>query len=140
MAWMAPITASQNQEENQNERNSSLRVRKITIISSVLFFLGIFFFIGRFSVSSFPFIYILFIMFCLFGVISSASRSRSRGRSQNYSQRQRREPYPIEHKPTTIKKIQKYCLQCGSEVDRNIENFSVYYCSHCGYEIKNSRV
>ena len=141
MAWMAPIIASQNREENENDGDSSLRARKFTLIStitSVLFFLGIFFFLGRSNVFSFPFIYIIIISFSIIGVISSASRSRSRGRPQNYPQR--RENYPLEHKIPTMKRIQKYCLQCGSEVDRNIDNLSVYYCSHCGFEIKNNRV
>ena len=141
MAWMTPIIASQNQEENENDGNSSLRARKFIIIStitSVLFFLGIFFFIGRSNIFSIPLIYIVIIFISVIGGISSASRSRIRERSQNYSQR--RETYPLEHNTPTQKRIQKYCLQCGSEVDRNIDNLSVYYCSHCGYEIKNVRV
>lgn len=143
MTWIAPIIISQNQEENENDGDSSLRAKKymkISIITSVLFFLGIFFFIGRSSVFSFPSIYIIIIIFSIIGVISSASRSRSRGRSQNYPQRQRRETYPLEQNTPTLKRNQNYCLQCGSKVDRNLDSLSVYYCSHCGYEIKNSRV
>ncbi len=143
MAWMTPIMASQNQEENYNEEESFQRKKKVSImitIMSSMIFLGLIFYSGGFGYFNFPSIYIIIIIFSLIRVISTASRSRSRGRSQNYSQTQRREPYPLEHKPTTIKRNQKYCLQCGSEVDRNINNLSVYYCSHCGYEIKNGRV
>lgn len=138
---MTPIIASQNQEENENDGNSQPRQRNFLIISSItsiLFFLGIFFFIGRSSVFSFPMIYLVIIMISVIGAISSASRARSRGRTQHYVQR--RAQSPSEPKPTTIRRNQKYCLQCGSEIDRNIENLSVYFCSHCGYEIKNTRV
>ena len=143
MAWIAPIIASQNQEENVNDRDSSFRAKKVSIMilmMSCMLFLGLIFYSGGYSFFNFPSIYIIIIIFSLIGVISSASMSRSRGRSQTYSQRQRREPYPLEQKQTTIKRDQKYCLQCGSMVDRDIDSVSVYYCSHCGYEIKNIRV
>jgi len=144
---MASIIASQTQEENESDGNSPSRQRNFGIkssIASVLLFLGIFLFIGRSNVFSFPMIYIVIIMISLIAVISSASRAsrasraRSRRRTQNYSQR--RGIFPSAPKPTTIKKAQKYCPQCGSIVDRNIDGVSVYFCTHCGYEIKNTRV
>ena len=145
MAWIAPIIASQNQEDNgnNNEENSSLFVKKSLIIStsiSSMFLLVIIFFIGRSGVFSFFLLLLMITLFILIGSIISASKARSRGRrSQNYSQRQRRESYPLEQYASTITNTQKYCLQCGSKVDRNIDNLSVYYCSHCGFEIKNTR-
>jgi len=141
MAWMAPIIASQTQEENDYDGDSSSRPRNFLIISSitsVLFFLGIFFFIGRSSTFSFPMIYIVIIMISMIWGLSSASRTRSRRRTQNYSQS--REPNLSIPRPTTIKRDRNYCLQCGSKIDRDIDNLSIYYCSHCGYEIKNTRV
>lgn len=143
MAYLAPIIASQTQEENENDGNSSLRARKISAIisvTSIMIFLGLYYYSGGYIFSNIPLIFIMISIFSLIRVISLGSRSRSRRRSQNYSQRQRMEPYPLEHQPTTIKRNQKYCLQCGSMVDRNIDSVSVYFCSHCGYEIKNNRI
>lgn len=146
MAWIAPIIASQTQEDNDNynEENSSLWVKKSLIISTTIgsmFLLGIFFFIGRSGVFSFFLLLLMISLFILIGSIISASKSRSRGRrSQNYSQRRRREKHPLEQYVSTIKNTQKYCNQCGNIVDKNIENQTVHYCSHCGYEIKNNRV
>ena len=147
MAWIAPIIASQTQEDNDNynEENSSLWVKKSLIISTTIgsmFLLGIFFFIGRSGVFSFFYLLLMITLFILIGSIISASKARSRGRrSQNYSQRQRRESYSLEQYASTITNTQKYCNQCGNIVDRkHIDRVSVFYCSHCGYEIKNSRV
>ena len=143
MAYLAPIIASQNQEEYENEEESFQRKKKasimITLMSSMIF-LGLLYYSGGFGYSNIPTIYIFIIIIGLIRVISIASRSRSRGRSQNYPQRRRSEPIPSEYKPTEKKTNQKYCLQCGNMVDRNIDSLSMYYCSHCGYEIKNDRV
>ena len=145
MSCTTPIFASQNQEENYNEEESFRRKRKASImitLMSGMIFLGLVYYSGGFGYFSFPSIYIIIILIILFRVFATASRtrSRSRRRSQNYSQNEKRETYPLEHKPTTKKNTQKYCLQCGSAVDRNIDSLSMYYCSHCGYEIKNNRV
>lgn len=143
MSCVSPIFASPNQEENDNEEETFQRKKKVSIIitlTSTMIFFGLVYYSSGFYSFSFPSIYAIIIFLSIFRVISIAYRSRSRGRSQNYSQRQRVEPYPLEHKPTTIKRNQKYCLQCGSIVDRNIDSVSVYFCTHCGYEIKNDRV
>ena len=144
MAYLAPIIASQNQEEYENEEESFQRKKKasimITLMSSMIF-LGLLYYSGGFGFSSIPTIYIFIIIIGLIRVISISSRSRSRGRSQNYPQRKRSEPLHSEYKPTTIKRNQNYCLECGSKIDRNdIDSVSVYFCSHCGNEIKNERV
>ena len=143
MSCVTPIFASQNQEEIDNEEEIFRRKKKISIVitlTSTMIFFGLVYYLGGFGSFSFPSTYAIIIFLSIFRVISISSRSRSRGRSQKYSQRQRVETYPLEHNAPTQKRIQNYCLQCGSKVDRNIDNLSVYYCSHCGYEIKNSRV
>ena len=142
MSYITPIFASLNQDENDREEESFQRKKKVSImitLMSSMIFLGLFYYSGGFGYSSFPTIFIFIIIIGLIRVISITSRSRSRGRSQNHSQRQRMEPSPLEHKPTTIKRNRKYCLQCGSKVDRDIDSLSMYYCSYCGYEIKNNR-
>jgi len=143
MSCITPIFASLNQNENDREEESFQRKKKTSIMITILgsmFFLGFVYYSGGFGYFSFPTIYIVIIIISLVRVISTASRSRSRGRSQNYPQRQRMEPSPLEHKPTMIKRNKKYCLQCGSKVDRDIDSLSIYFCSYCGYEIKNNRV
>ncbi|MHA1703431.1 MAG: hypothetical protein ACTSWK_14325 [Promethearchaeota archaeon] len=144
MSCITPIFASLNQNENDREEESFQRKKKTSIMITILgsmFFLGFVYYSGGFGYFSFPTIYIvIIIIISLVRVISTASRSRSRGRSQNYPQRQRMEPSPLEHKPTMIKRNKKYCLQCGSKVDRDIDSLSIYFCSYCGYEIKNNRV
>ncbi|MHA1476085.1 MAG: hypothetical protein ACTSQ5_12980 [Promethearchaeota archaeon] len=143
MSCITPIFASQNQEVNNNEEEAFQRKKKISImisIFSVMAFLGLYYYSGGYIFSNIPLIFIMISIFSLIRVISLRSRSRSRRRSQNYPQRQRMEPYPSEYKPTTIKRNQNYCLQCGSKIDRNdLNSVSVYYCSHCGNEIKNDR-
>jgi len=144
MSYITPIFASLNQDENDREEESFQRKKKVSImitLMSTMIFLGLVYYSGSFGSFSFPSIYIVIIIIVLLRIISKASRPRSRRNSQNHSQRQRSEPYPLEHKPTTIKRNKKYCLQCGSMVDRDdIDSVSVYFCSHCGYEIKNERV
>ena len=143
MAWMAPIIVSQNQEENVNEEEAFQRKKKVSImitIMSSMIFLGLVYYSGGFGSFSFPSIYIIIIIIVLLRVISTASRPRPRRSSQNYSQRQRSEPSPLEPKLTTINRNRNYCLQCGSKIDREIDSLTLYYCSHCGYEIKNTRV
>ena len=143
MSYITPIFASLNQDENDREEESFQRKKKVSImitLMSTMIFLGLVYYSGSFGSFSFPSIYIVIIIIVLLRIISTASRSRSRGRSQNYPQRQRMEPSPLEHKPTMIKRNKKYCLQCGSKVDRDIDSLSIYFCSYCGYEIKNNRV
>jgi len=140
---MSPIMASQNQEENVNEEEAFQRKKKVSIVITIMssmIFLGLLYYSGGFGYSI-PTIYIFIIIIGLIRVISISSRSRSRGRSQNYPQRERSEPIHSEYQPTTIKRNQNFCLQCGSKIDRkDIDCVSVYYCSHCGNEIKNDRV
>jgi predicted RNA-binding Zn-ribbon protein involved in translation (DUF1610 family) len=146
MSCITPIFASQNQEENYDEEESFQRKKKVSIMilmMSTMVFLGLLFYSGRFGSFgfSFPSIFVLIIVIVLLRVISTAYRPRSRCSTQNHSQRQRSEPYPSEYKPTMIKRDQNYCLQCGSKIDRkDLDSVSVYYCSHCGNEIKNDRV
>ena len=140
MSWMAPIIASQTREENEeNEDKIVLRRKKISILVTVLtmmFSIGMMYYGDWSSISRIPSIFIILIIISVIRIIS-ISRAQTRRRRQNNFPK--KEIYSNERNIQVSRNLEKTCPRCGSTIDRDIDNQSFYYCSHCGYEIKNSR-
>jgi len=89
---------------------------------------------GNLGFFNIPIIIILLIwLFCTLRVEDLTVGENS---SKNIS---RNGPMHVEYKLPINGQSQIFCPQCGSLIDRYIENELVYFCSYCGKEIKNIR-